>query len=97
MHRLHLVALLLCVRSLVAAETVPPLFIEGYAGKVSYAPGEELTLHVSTSAPVFLAKIERLGAEAGGRLDQRIDSRLRILHPGRCLVAQAALGRPRPR
>ncbi|MCB1098297.1 MAG: hypothetical protein KDN22_22180 [Verrucomicrobiae bacterium] len=38
-------------------------FIEGYAGEVSYAPGEELTLHVSTSAASFSAEITRLGAE----------------------------------
>ena len=30
-----------------------PFFIEGYSGQVSYAPGEELTLHISTSAASF--------------------------------------------
>lgn len=39
-----------------------PLFIEGYAGQVSYAPGEELTLHASTSASEFSAEITRIGA-----------------------------------
>jgi hypothetical protein len=38
-------------------------FIEGYAGQVSYAPGESLTLHVSTSELVFSAEILRAGAE----------------------------------
>ena len=33
--------------------------IAGYAGRVSYAPGEELTLHVSTSAPSFNVEIAR--------------------------------------
>jgi hypothetical protein len=39
-----------------------PLFVEGYAGKVSYRPGEELTLHVSTTAKTFQIEIARLGA-----------------------------------
>ena len=43
------------------AESVPA--IAGYAGKVSYAPGEELTLHVSTSEPVFSAEIFRHGLQ----------------------------------
>lgn len=40
-----------------------PLFIEGYTGAVSYAPGEKLTLHVSTSAAEFEIEIAREGAE----------------------------------
>lgn len=39
-----------------------PLFLEGYAGKVSYKPGEPLTLHVSTSAAKLAVEIARLGA-----------------------------------
>lgn len=39
------------------------LFIEGYAGRVSYKPGEEMTLHVSTSAAKFTVEIARLGAQ----------------------------------
>ena len=39
------------------------LFVEGYAKKVSYDPGETLTLHVSTSAPEFSAEMVRVGAE----------------------------------
>ena len=39
-----------------------PIFVEGYAGKVSYKPGEELSLHVSTSASKFAVEITRLGA-----------------------------------
>jgi hypothetical protein len=46
-----------------AAETPPPLFIEGYAGQVSYVPGEELTLHVSTSEETFAVEITRIGAK----------------------------------
>ncbi|MBS0204107.1 MAG: hypothetical protein JSS49_14470 [Planctomycetes bacterium] len=40
-----------------------PLFLEGYAGQVSYKPGEELSLHVSTSSPKFIVEIARLGAQ----------------------------------
>ncbi|MCC7374458.1 MAG: hypothetical protein IT581_07365 [Verrucomicrobiales bacterium] len=38
------------------------MFVEGYAARVSYAPGEELALHVSTSAAEFSVEIARLGA-----------------------------------
>lgn len=44
------------------AESAPPLFIEGYAGQLSVAPGEEVTFHVSTGASRFSAEITRLGA-----------------------------------
>ena len=40
-----------------------PLFIEGYAGRESVAPGEKLTFHVSTSAAVFDLQIVRLGQD----------------------------------
>lgn len=49
---------------LAAADEPRPLFVEGYAGRVSYAPGEDLTLHVSTSAAAFAVEIVRLGAKA---------------------------------
>jgi hypothetical protein len=39
------------------------LFVEGYAGRVSYQAGEEVTLHVSTSARQFAAEISRLGGQ----------------------------------
>ncbi len=39
------------------------MFVEGYAGRVSYAPGEDLTLHISTSAARFAVEITRLGAK----------------------------------
>ncbi len=45
------------------AENVSSLFIEGYAGQLSVAPGEAVTLHVSTSAPKFTAEIARVGAK----------------------------------
>jgi len=46
-----------------AAETVPSLFVEGYAGQLSYAPGEEVAFHVSTTAAKFSCEISRLGAQ----------------------------------
>ena len=39
------------------------LFVEGYAGKVSYAPEEEVTLHVSTTAASYSLEIARVGAK----------------------------------
>ena len=41
---------------------IQPLFIEGYAGKVSYVAPEELTFHVSTTAPRYNLQIVRIGA-----------------------------------
>lgn len=41
----------------------PSLFIEGYAGQVSYAQGEEVGFHVSTTAAKFSIEIARIGAE----------------------------------
>ena len=38
-----------------------PLFIEGYTGRLSYAPGEEVEFHVSTSADKYAMDILRLG------------------------------------
>lgn len=43
------------------AEETPSLFVEGYAGRVSYMPEEELTLHLSTTAPTVAVEIARLG------------------------------------
>ena len=58
--------ILLCVlipRLVQAEDSVPGLFIEGYTGLVSYAPGEKAGFHISTSAPEFSMKIERVGAK----------------------------------
>ena len=53
--------------------------IDGYAGAVSYAPGDELTLHVSTSEPVFSVEIFRVGAERSSVWSNK--SVTGILHP----------------
>ena len=39
----------------------PSLYVEGYASRSSYAQGEEAVFHISTSAPMFSATIERVG------------------------------------
>ncbi len=49
--------------SMASAAEVPALFVEGYAGRPSYAPSEELTLHVSCGAKSFSVEIARLGAK----------------------------------
>jgi hypothetical protein len=45
-----------------AGDEPRPLYVEGYAGSVSYAPGDDLDLHVSTTAATFAVEIVRLGA-----------------------------------
>ena len=53
----------LSLRTSAAPAAEPPsLFIEGYTGQVSYAPGEEVDFHVSTSAEKFSIEIARLGS-----------------------------------
>ncbi len=49
-------------RSFLSAEELRPLVVEGYAQRVSYKAGEELALHVSTTATNFAIEITRLGA-----------------------------------
>jgi len=58
-----IVLLGLLVPPLTAAEQ-SAFFIEGYSGQVSYAPGEEVGFHLSTSAAKFSVEISRIGAEA---------------------------------
>lgn len=64
-HRIliHCLALVTLTAAGGAAETIPPLYIEGYAGQLSYAPGDEADLHVSTSAEKFSVEVVRQGAE----------------------------------
>lgn len=40
-----------------------PLFVEAYADRLSYVPGDEVAFHVSTSAPKFALEIARLGTQ----------------------------------
>jgi hypothetical protein len=47
--------------SLFGTEETVELFVEGYTGRVSYSPGEELSLHFSTSATTVAVEIVRLG------------------------------------
>ena len=39
------------------------LYIEAYPGEISYAPGDELELHVSTTSPVYAIEIARVGKD----------------------------------
>jgi hypothetical protein len=69
MHRsilasLTLAILLLAAGRLAADDLPPTLYVEGYADRLSYAPGETVALHVSTTAPTYALEISRLGAEA---------------------------------
>ena len=41
-----------------------PLFVEAYADRLSYVPGEEVAFHVSTSAPKYALEIARLARSA---------------------------------
>jgi len=40
----------------------PPCFVEGYAGRLSVVPGEEVPFHVSSSAGTFSVEVIRIGA-----------------------------------
>jgi hypothetical protein len=40
-----------------------PLYVEGYTDQLSYVAGDEVALHVSTSAPKYSLEIARLGAQ----------------------------------
>ncbi len=51
--------------------------IEGYAGRLSYRPGERLELHVSTVAPTYTVRIERWGIV---RVEVWSDSGMEGLH-----------------
>lgn len=55
-------ALLASLASAGRAQDPPAKLVEGYAGAQSYAPGEEVGLHVSSVAPTFDVEIARLGA-----------------------------------
>jgi len=62
-HILSVLLLAAACGSLAADTSDPrPLFIEGYPGKISCKPGEEVPLHVSTTAQKFTVEIARLGA-----------------------------------
>ncbi|MCA8989537.1 MAG: hypothetical protein KDA78_17955, partial [Planctomycetaceae bacterium] len=64
--------LLLPALSLRADQPQPPgLFIEGYPDRLSYAPGEKVTLHCSSSAASFHMTIERVGLERKQVFEQK--------------------------
>ena len=41
---------------------IRPLYIDGYTHQLSYAPGEKIAFHVSTSAANYSLEIARIGA-----------------------------------
>ncbi len=55
-----MVALIAGSLTFIQAE-VPSLFVEGYPNQLSYAPGESVHFHVSTSAASYTLAIARLG------------------------------------
>ncbi len=56
------IPLVLATSQPVQGQEVSPLFVEGYTGQVSYQAGEEITLHISTTASRYQVEIARLGA-----------------------------------
>jgi hypothetical protein len=63
MKRRRCLSLLVAAPALASATEPAPLFIEGYAARLSVAQGEEMALHVNTSGPKFDVEIARLGSE----------------------------------
>lgn len=49
--------------SLHAVDEGKSLYIEGYSGEISYAPGDELQLHLSSSSAVASLSITRIGKD----------------------------------
>ncbi len=59
--RLALALLVAAAPLVLADDEAPPLFVEGYTQQLSYLPGDELVLHLSSSAPEFSIEIARAG------------------------------------
>ena len=62
MHPFRMFLALFLSGAILHAQDLKPLFIEGYAGRASCVAGDELTFHISTTAPDFSFEITRLGA-----------------------------------
>ena len=61
-----LFALALFIAPLLSAHAIDAgrsLYIEGYPGQISYAPGEVAEFHISTTSPTYSIEIKRLGGE----------------------------------
>ena len=56
---------LLAATEFLSAQTLEPrpLFVEGYTSQLSYAPGDEVALCVSSTAPKYAVEIARVGAK----------------------------------
>ncbi|HEV3021749.1 MAG TPA: N,N-dimethylformamidase beta subunit family domain-containing protein [Pirellulales bacterium] len=57
-----LLSLAACVGQTAAADA-PALYVEAYTDRLSYLSGEEVALHVSTSAGKYAVEVARLGAK----------------------------------
>src|SRR3954451_18178387 len=64
-HRFFMSFCFLILIEAVQAQTLEPrpLFVEGYTSQLSYAPGDEVALCVSTTAPKYNVEISRVGAK----------------------------------
>lgn len=71
--KLRLLAVLLALTTAAApvAGGTAPSFLAGYTGRESYAPGDEVTLHVSSEIPEFDAEISRFGINPEKVWEQR--------------------------
>lgn len=56
-------AIVSAVCRIAVAEAVRPLYVEGYAARLSYAPGDEVAFHVSTTAQRYSVEIARWAAD----------------------------------
>jgi hypothetical protein len=63
--RLLVLAFACLIGTGLSAQTLEPrpLFVEAYANRLSYVPGEDVVLHVSTSAAHYSLEVARLGAK----------------------------------
>ena len=64
-------AWVLSARVLPAIDEGRSLYIEGYAGDVSYAPGDELQLHLSSPSPTCYIAITRIGKSGRSSLKRK--------------------------
>jgi hypothetical protein len=58
-----LATLLVALPAASPGQEAGPLYVEGYADRLSYRPGESVALHVSTPAKTFAVEVAREGAE----------------------------------
>lgn len=67
----------------IPAQDSPGFFVEGYAWPLSVAPGESVSLHVSSSAPEVRYEISRLGANTYLTKTNQLGSAATFSSPGK--------------